>query len=658
MKHKSTSKTIFRIAILILSAGINCQIALGQTIKHLSLPSLFSDNMVLQRDINASIWGNTDPGNIVTIEFNNIKTEVKADLGGKWLAKLPSQAAGGPYELIVSNGNQSITYKNVMFGDVWIASGQSNMEAALNWRTNNKEIEIANANYTNIRLFSVPKSVCENPVEDLQGGNWLTCTPENVASFSAVGYFFGREIHLAKNVPVGIIQSGWGGTRAEAWTSYEMLGSLPDFKNKVSEIKADTRTYQDQYPKNRILEMRWDSIAKKSANGLTLGVNHFEYDASSWKTIVNPKSWKDCDLGKYTGFVWFQKTIELPKNCDNKALLLSLGTVWYSDICYFNGVEIGRCTNPYIHRQYTIPANLVKPGKNVIAVRVLSEWSIGGFNGPTNELFIKGTSKGHDFSIPLNNEWKYNENIEPHFPEVISFTDNPAALYNTMIAPIQKYGIKGVIWYQGESNTDNPRQYRTLLPALISDWRIHWEQGYFPFLIVQLANYGDRENQPVESDWAELREAQLLASQNNPNVGLAVAIDIGEGLDIHPGNKQDVGKRLALSALKLAYHDTLVYSGPIYKSMEISGDKITLKFDQVGTGLKIRDNETLKGFSIAGKDKKFHLASGEIKGNTVILHSDQEHQPVSVRYGWDDNPECNLYNVEGLPASPFRTDNW
>jgi sialate O-acetylesterase len=613
--------------------------------------------MILQRTINASIWGNGVPGNTVTVEFNSIKTEVKADLNGKWIVQLPSQNAGGPYEFIISSGNESISYKNVLFGDVWIASGQSNMEAPMNWRLNNKEEEIAKANYPTIRLFSVPKSISEVPVKDMQGGNWKICTPENAASFSAVGYFFAKGIQVSKNVPIGIIQSSWGGTRAEAWTSYDILATYPDFKNKVMEIKADSKTYQDQMPKNRIKEILMDSIVKKSKNGLNLGVNQMDYDASKWKTINNPQSWKNCALGKYTGFVWFQKTIDLPKDWDHKALSLALGTIWYSDISYFNGVEIGRCTNPYIHRYYEIPANLVKPGKNVISVRVLSEWSIGGFNGPSNDLFVKGNHKGKEFSIPLNNEWKYNENIEPHFPDVLSFQDNPAALYNAMIAPLTNYRIKGVIWYQGESNADNPHQYRTLLPALINDWRIHWGQGYFPFLVVQLANYGERENEPIESEWAELREAQLLTSQNTPNVGLAVTIDIGEGLDIHPMNKQDVGKRLALSALKLAYQDTVVYSGPIYHSMDIKENKIALTFDQIGSGLQSKDNAVLKGFSIAGKDGKFHWAMAEIKDQSVILNSKEVPNPIAARYGWGDNPECNLFNKEGLPASPFRTDH-
>ena len=330
---------------------------------------------------------------------------------------------------------------------------------------------------------------------------------------------------------------------------------------------------------------------------------------------------------------------------------MHLGRIRQNDIAYFNGREIGRETGDQKYRKYNVPSSIVRRGENVLAVRITNRWGDGGFAGPADSMFI--SIKNSDDVIDLTGEWTYDETIEPPFPRRVGYQSKPSALYNAMIAPLIPYGITGTIWYQGEANASRAYQYRELFPKMIEDWRVRWGQGYFPFLFVQLANFMERRDQPTESDWAELREAQLM-TLDYPNTGMAVTIDIGEADDIHPRNKQDVGKRLALAARKISYGQDIVHSGPIYKSMQIKDDKIILSFDHVGSGL-VAEGDKLTGFAIAGEDGQFFWAEAEIQGDDVIVSSPHVPAPVAVRYGWADNPVCNLYNEEGLPASPFRT---
>lgn len=480
------------------------------------LPAVISDNMVLQRHISVPIWGTADPNERITVALDKQKVSVTADSEGKWSVKIRALKAGGPYELIIT-GKNKIVLKNVLVGEVWICSGQSNMQ----WDVRNSlnaDKEIAEAKYPMIRFFTVKRVVSDKPLKDTEG-KWSECSPETVPGFSAVGYFFGSDLYKALDVPIGLINTSWGGTPAESWTDKETLESDPDFKP--------------------ILE-RWD----KNVADYPQALQKYQEQLDQWD--------KDEQKAKEDGK-------PEPK----------------------------------------------KP------------------NPPVD---------------PKNNPWM------------------PSSLYNAMISPLIPYAIKGAIWYQGESNADRAYQYRKLFPAMIKDWRKSWEQVNFPFLFVQLANFMETKPEPSDSAWAELREAQQMTLSLS-NTGMAIAIDLGEANNIHPKNKQDVGHRLALNALAF-YGRNTEYSGPIYQSMETAGNQIRLRFIHIGGGLITKDNEPLKGFAIAGEDHKFVWADAKIDGETVVVWSDKVSQPQAVRYAWADNPECNLYNGAGLPASPFRTDNW
>lgn len=499
------------IGLLLLMAPLRADV---------KLPAIISDNMVLQRDQPIPLWGWADAGEQVTLTWGEAQVTAAANNEGRWTAQLPPRPAGGPFELTIA-GKNTITLRNVLVGEVWVASGQSNMEWPVQWSLNADQ-EIAAANYPQIRLFSVKHTVANQPRPDTEGA-WVECTPQTIPGFSATAYFFGRELHQALGVPVGLIKTAWGGTPAESWTSRSSLEAYPDLK---------------------VLVERWDALCLQA----------LEDHAGA--------------LDQY-----FQQIAKWVQNSQASGLLTPM-----------------------------------PPAPSLPGV--------------------------------LQNPWR------------------ASGLYNGMIAPLIPYAIRGAIWYQGESNANRAYQYRTLFPAMIQDWRLHWGQGDFPFLFVQLANFTAPPAEPGESEWAELREAQSMALAL-PHTGMAVAIDVGEANDIHPKNKQEVGHRLALAARAVAYGQDVVYSGPLYQSMAVEGSSIRLWFRHLGGGLATQGGEPLKGFAIAGEDKKFVWAEARIEGETVVVHSDQVPKPVAVRYAWANNPEgCNLCNRAGLPASPFRTDDW
>lgn len=622
------------------------------------LPRILGSNMVLQRNQELKIWGWADKNEKVTVHFNDVTRSTRADKNGRWLVKLPPMKAGGPYDMKV-RGRNIIELTNILIGDVWVCSGQSNMEWPVEQSLNARE-EAADASYHGLRLFTVPNNVQFEPAEDIPGGEWLECNPETVMPFSAVGYFFGREIHRNQRVPIGLISTNWGGTNIETWTSLNAIRTVPDFEQQV-QMLTEMDLEKEVEKRRTELQVR---IGKYAADqpGIRDGVALWadpDLDMSGWGIMSLPGRWEEQGLEGLDGVVWYRFEFNLPREVAEKGITLLLGPIDDSDRTWVNGHQAGETIQRYsADREYPVPAEYLKEGRNVIAVRVEDTGSGGGFHGNAEDMRI--LSEG--FELSLAGDWNYRVSpaeLDIDFRNLIGPNRYPTLLFNGMIHPLLNYPIMGAIWYQGEANAGRAHQYRQLLPLMIEDWRKHWEQPGFPFFIVQLANYMEPPEKPGESAWAELREAQLMAL-SLPNTGMAVTIDIGEADDIHPRNKQDVGKRLALSALKIAYGEKIVHSGPVFREMEIDGSQAILSFDHIGSGLICRDRYGyLKGIAVAGPDRVFHWAKARIDGDRVRVWSDEVADPVAVRYGWADNPDdVNLYNREGLPASPFRTDNW
>jgi sialate O-acetylesterase len=645
---------ILRTQILILTFGLLISFASKAEVM---LPKIFSPNMVLQQGIEIPVWGWADSGERIRVTFNNETVRTRADEEGNWMVKLPVQEYGGPYTLTI-NGKNTVEYTNVMVGEVWIASGQSNMEMRVD-QSNNAEEEMAAASYPSIRLFTVPKAVAQFPQDDISDGEWAECSPETIGAFSAVAYFFGRDLHEELEVPIGLIHSSWGGTVAETWISGNTINQDPDFKAQLVELQQMDLEQYRQAKLEQIREILGGEVPSED-KGIVDGEpvwSALDYNDGNWKSIKTPMYWENQGYIDIDGIGWYRKEITLNEEQTNSNLTLHLGKIDDSDITFFNGIEIGRTENMYNEeRIYSIDKKYLKPGDNMIVVRVHDTGGNGGIWGdPENQFLAIGNEK-----MNISGDWKFRISKAEVGTVNVGPNSYPTLLYNAMINPLVPYGIKGAIWYQGESNAGRAKQYRRIFPALINDWRNHWQQGDFPFLYVSLANYMQPQKQPGESSWAELREAQTMAL-SLPNTGMALAIDIGEADDIHPKNKQDVGKRLALDAFKIAYNRDVVNSGPMYKSVEFKNGKAFVTFSEIGSGLKIKDKYGyIKGFTIAGPDKKFHWAKAELTNdNTVVVYSDEVLNPVAVRYGWADNPDdVNLYNQEGLPANPFRTDDW
>ena len=637
----------------------------------MKLAALFSDHMVLQRDIAIPVWGWAEPGRHVTVEVAGNSAGATAGTDGKWLARLPALPAGGPHKLaVMSQGADSLVVTDVLVGEVWLASGQSNMNWPLSGALN-AEAELARADHPQIRLFKVPIAAEVEPQNDTKA-RWEVCSRRSASGFSAVAYFHGVELQRCLGVPVGLIDSSQGGTKAECWISRAGLQAEPSLLPLVEEcdrlFSCDPKVVEEY----RRQFARWEETHFKRLTPPNLGFEqgwaHPEGKQEGWSTIGVPGYWQHAGLN-FSGVVWFRREVEIPSAWAGRDLTLSIGACDKSDWTYFNGEFMGSLTiedNSMAYsrpRVYTVPGRLVKVGKNVVAVRVYSHINDAGMTGPAEMLFVKPADSPDTDAIPLNGTWTYR--VEHNFglaapPAIPPGPDTPkapCALFAGMISPLAPYAVRGAIWYQGESNTDLSNQYRSLFPALIRDWRRLWGQEHFHFHFVQLARFKPPQEQPGESSWAELREAQTL-TLTLPDTGMAVIIDTGDEIDIHPKNKQVVGLRLAWSALsKIHSLMDVTPSGPLYKTCKVEGSKMRLFFDYVESGLEAQGG-ALKAFAIAGADKRFVWADAQIEGDTIVVSSREVSAPVAVRYGWADNPPCNLYNRAGLPASPFRTDDW
>ncbi|WP_421871593.1 sialate O-acetylesterase [Marinoscillum sp.] len=604
----------------------------------LKLPRLFADHMVIQRNQPTKVWGWTEPGEKVSVTLDAEKQQVKADKTGYWETYLKARKAGGPYTLMVVSGDSTITYEDVLVGDVWIAGGQSNMEWQLQWNVNNWEEEVKDSDYPNIRFFKVPNTFASSPQQDVSGGEWLLANPDNSPQFSAVAWFFAKHNHLEKNVPVGVVESHWGGTPAEAWTSLETLTNTPGYEDIADTIMNPSMPWDQLEAINQKKDARKWELMRDQEGAVATGAQNVDFDDSNWERLDLPCNCRMTDLA------WLRREVNLSPDTI-KDIKLYISNVVQEAFVFYNGELLWTKKWSDDIQPLEIPKELVRAGKNVITYRVANSWDNNVYFGRPGEMWLEINGTKHS----LEHDWKYSSDIEPDIPMAVKMFQMPSFLYNAKIAPIGGYTARGVIWYQGESNADKPQYYRQLFTNMIGDWRKLW--GDIPFLYVQLANFMQRQDQPVASDWAELREAQTQTLAL-PKTAMAVTIDIGNPDDIHPRNKQDVGARLWLAAKKVSYGDEVVYSGPSIKEATTDREGVILSFDHVGSGLK--STGPLNGFAVADDANNWYWAQARIVGDQVIVTSENVKTPKAVSYAWGDNPEAPLYNQEGLPAVPFQ----
>ena len=669
--------TAFALGSLLLVAPLNALQA-----AELKLASIFTDHMVVQRDKPFPVWGWADSGEKITVEFGKQTKTAIADANGKWAVRLEAMPVSAePRELRVGRSKVGtpdarlptpdlLIVSDILVGDVWLASGQSNMGFDVKGSLN-AEQEIAAAQYPLIRLFTVAQNPTLTPTNAVKG-SWQACSPQTVAFFSGVAYFFGRELHKELKIPIGLLHSSVGGTPAEAWTRREALSAMPELAKRADTEAAQIQSQSEDNKRFPAAREAWEkkyNVQPPLISDAARGWADPALDTTDWKTVTLPAQWGQ--LGAKSGGVfWLRKEVTLPEAAAGKPFMLGLN--WVSEqyeTVFLNGVEVSRAYDKapefyLLQRRCNVPGKLVKAGRNVLAVRVVSATEHAG-------VWQWGRNIG--FPVPdagtVDNQWllKTESTFAPLPPEALATRPKPnnipfrgvsAALYNGMIAPLIPFAIKGAIWYQGESNSPRAAEYRELLSLLIRDWRAQWGQGDFPFIIQQLVNNGTAmDDANARSGWALLREAQAQVADTVPNCGLAVGIELGSAFTIHPPNKQEVGRRLARVAREKAYGQKIESSGPRYEAMKVEGGSIRITFTHA-QGLNAKGGP-LKRFTIAGADKKFVWAEAKIEGGSVIVSSAQVTTPTAVRYAWLDNPEgCNLYNAAGLSASPFRTDNW
>lgn len=615
--------------------------------------SLFCEHAVLQQGMPIPVWGTADENEKVTVALAGQTVSTVAH-GGKWSVQVGALPAGGPHVLTITGKNR-IDIADILIGEVWVCGGQSNMERQLGLRDGQQPIknwqeEVAAADFPQIRHFGVAQHLALDP-QDRVDGHWLVCTPLTVPEFTAVGYFFGRALHLARGTPIGLIHSSWGGTPAEAWTSTEGIARLPELADVAATLERVRRDPAGARAEFESSLARWYEV-NDAGSDPRKPWSAESLDTTAWPVMRLPVFWEKSGLPDFDGVVWFRREIDVPAAWSGREEELHLGAIDDIDSTWVNGHFVGGTDLWTTPRIYRLPAGTLKSGRNVIAVRVLDTGGGGGLWGGGDAMRLAcGIDQAHP--IPLDGEWHYKASVlapnappPPTDPSVSSGT--PTVLYNGMIAPLLPYAIRGVIWYQAEANSGQPRLYRRLFPNLVADWRRAWGQGNFPFLYVQVA--------PFKGTPPEIREAQRLSLAKIPNSAMTVTLDVGDADDIHPSDKKPVGERLALAARALAYGEKIEYSGPLFESLHITGQRAVLKFSHIGGGLVAKEGG-LKGFTIAGRDEVFHPARATIVGDAVEVTADEVPAPTAVRYGWANAAEGNLFNHAGLPASPFATDS-
>jgi sialate O-acetylesterase len=674
---KPMNQKLAAAAVITLSAG---GFAASDAHADVSVPRIISNGMVLQQKAPVRIFGRAAPGEKVTVKIGSASGAVTTGPNGQWETALKPLPAGGPYTLTIA-GRNTLSIKDVLVGEVWVASGQSNME----WSTSNTTgaaEAIAASTDPRLRMFTVTKTVQGEPQYDVAGGLWESAAPETTPHFSAVGYYFARALRKKLGVPVGIIHTSWGGTRIETWMSRETLLSVG-----VKPTEWDVYKTTPEAAKQRIAAYErqvaaWKAAGSPRGSAADTGISadaknwaSLDLPNTGWQRIALPGAWEQSGIESLQfldGAVWFRKEITLPDDWNGKSATLTLGAIDDHDTTFVNGVKVGATgaetpTSWQAPRSYTVPAGLLKSGRNVIAVRVWDQTGGGGLTGPVDAMKLTSAQGGS--AISLGGDWQFKVErslvSDPGAPPSVFDPQTVSGLYNGMLAPLTKYAIKGAIWYQGESNAFKTSGYEVRMPAMIQNWRQAWGIKDFPFFMVQLAPYS--AGNPEGDNWAYLRETQRRTTEVLPNVGMAVITDVGELNDIHPKNKQPVGERLALLARQIAYGEKgLNATGPVFKSVRFDQGKAYVTFANTGGGLEARGipgrqyiaAPTPEGFTIAGADGKFIGASAKIVSpDTVEVFAPQVTDPKMVRFGWKNYPIVDLWGKSGLPTSPFRTDN-
>lgn len=617
----------------------------------LRLPAIMSDHMVIQRNEKIRFWGWADKGAKVSVTIAGNTASAKTGSDGRWSVELPQLPAGGPYAVTVKTNKEILTLNDVLVGEVWICSGQSNMEFMMR-SINNADEEIRTANNGNIRSFDVQKDIARFPKHDLKG-DWKICSPQTAGNFSAVGYLFCRELAERLNVPVGLINTSWGGTDIESWMSMEAIDAFPKYKRLMTRLRSEDL---DSYlARGKEIEAAFlKAIAEEPGEKEQWYLP--SYSKENWKPLRVPGLWTDDSLSGVDGVVWTTVEFTVPEPLAGQQAVLSLGMIDDDDVTWINGKKVGSTVGYDVKCRYLVPAGVLKGGKNELTVKIVDNHAGGGCYGSSDLFFLQ---VGQERLSILNGQWKYKIAVDNEAFEYVEDGPNafPSRLFNAMVAPIAGYPVRGFVWYQGENNTPRAEEYYRLFPAMINDWRKHWNRGDIPFYWVQLANYMPADEHPSVSNWAVLRDAQNSAL-SLPHTGQAVTIDVGDANDIHPRDKQTVGHRLAYLALHNDYGMADIYceSPQVLKAVR-KGNNILVTFDNVAGRLMAKNRYGyVCGFAVAGADGKYQWVKAMMSGNDgVLLDCSGIAAPKSVRYAWEDNPDdANLYNSAGLPATPFE----
>jgi sialate O-acetylesterase len=637
----------------------------------LRLPRLLSNGMVIQRDALIAVWGWAMPGTRVKATLRGRAATVITGRDSTWRMSFPAMTAGGPYDLLVEAGGDRIVVRDILVGDVWVASGQSNMALTVN-AAKDAALAIETAGDPKLRHFNVPESFADSPADDLAGGSWAAADPQHVGGFSAVAYYFTRDLRKATGVPIGLIHTSWGGANIETWMSRAALGLTDSGWAAILERERA----RDAAIRDTLLARlgTLPPVDRGTVNGAATWADPALND-SAWTTITAPSSWESAGWDGLDGIAWYRTTFTLTAEEAARGVSIGLGPIDDNDVTWVNGVQVGRTSGYNVVRVYPVPPSALRAGRNIIAIRVEDLGGGGGLTGRSEQLYVEAGESRRS----LSGEWKFAVGAVAFRPDGQHINKIPTYLYNRMLHPLLPFPIRGVIWYQGESNANNDAQamaYRAQFVTLIRSWRREWQstraagesRRELPFLWVQLPNYGPIDSlPPLHAGWATLRESQA-AALSLPATAQVVTIDVGEANSLHPRNKQEVGRRLALAARSVAYGEHVIYAGPTYRRHEVRGGRVTFEFDNVGGGLVSRApfapraeplRDRVLGFAVAGADRRFVWAEARIEGDRVVVWSDAVPNPVAVRYAWANSPENpSLYNSSGLPAPPFRTDDW